>query len=61
MEGMDNKENINPEDNCSTITPLKSGSNSLLWKSSERTPLSDISHHFCTKPKRVEVSLNLKG
>ena len=55
-DNKENKENVSPsETTCSTITPLKPVSKFQHLRSSERTPLSDISHFFCPKPKRLEV------
>lgn len=61
-EVCENKENVSPCDTaCSMTTPLKPPTvlrARPLLSSSERTPLSDISHHFGPKRKRLEVTWN---
>ena len=58
----EDKENVSPSvTTCSTTTPLKPpiASRSHPWCSSERTPLGDISHHFCPKQKKAEVTFKI--
>lgn len=55
----ENKENVSPNSDslASTTTPSKQSNRtrSHINSSNERTPLSDISHHFGPKRKKVEV------